>query len=184
VLAIAAATAARNVAFFAVVAAPVLSMLWASDTLRRSYHRSATAAGYVLISAAVVAAVFFVSRHWQGTGARLGWRPLSSEILQAVRQCPDPMFNHMENGGYLTWAVPEKRVFVDSRVDVFPVDFLLRSRAADLEGEYRTLFHEYGIRCALVAKTAPLHKVLLQDASMAVTFADPSYSVFARVSPG
>ena len=34
------------------------------------------------------------------------------------------MFNNYSNGSYLIWKLPEERVFIDSRVEAYPVDFL------------------------------------------------------------
>jgi hypothetical protein len=179
ILALAAVTAARNIAFFAVIAAPVLSRLWPSAKERSPTSRPLGVGGYVLIGAAILAAAAAVRFHWRDHGTRLGWRPMTPQVVDAVRACPDPLFNHLEDGGYLMWAIPEKRVFVDSRMEAYPVELLRRSRVADLDGEYRQLFRDYRVRCALVDTDSRLREQLAQDGSMMVAYADAARTVFA-----
>ena len=48
----------------------------------------------------------------------------------------------------MIWFVPERRVFIDGRVDVYPVAMSLRARRADLEGKYPRPFRgaRYSVR--------------------------------------
>ena len=75
-----------------------------------------------------------VGTRWRDGGERLGWRPLSPSVIEAVRRCPDPLFNHLADGGPLMWALPSRHVFVDSRMNAYPLELLKRSREADLYG--------------------------------------------------
>jgi hypothetical protein len=101
-------------------------------------------------------------------------------LIEAVRECPDRLFNRLEDGGYLMWALPSRPVFVDSRMNAYPVDLLKQSREADLRGEYVNVFREYGIRCAVVATDSPLAHRLEHDPVMARTYADDQRIVFER----
>ena len=175
ILAAAGATAVRNIAFFAVIAAPVLSRLWVRGhpTERlRPVNRVAS----VFVAVAAAAAAAGVAAKWQNPGG-LGWEPLSPRAVAAIRTCPDPMFNQFEDGGYLMWAIPEKKVFIDSRVDAYPLDLLRRSRAADLFGDYRRLFQDYRIACAVVRTGSPLDANLRKDGAQA-GYTDSSRTVF------
>lgn len=180
VLAIAAATAVRNIAFFAVVAAPVLSRMWSTAPQVTRADRPAGRGAYVLCAAACAIGVLVVGLRWQDGGKGMGWAPMSPGVVGAVRACRAPLFNHFEDGGYLTWTVPEQPVFVDSRVDVYPLEFLMRIRAADLEGEYRELFDDYGVNCALVRTNSTIAARLAQDDAMHVVYRDDSRTVFER----
>jgi hypothetical protein len=180
VLAVAATMAARNIAFFAVIAAPVVSWLWPVSPERFRVPREASRLSYLMVAVAAGLAVLVVVSQWRREGANLGWVPMSREAIQAVRDCPDPLFNHLEDGGYLTWTLPEKPVFVDSRVDAYPIELLHRSRAADLDGEYLDLFADYRINCALVRTGSPLATQLTQDPSMTKSYEDASRMVFVR----
>jgi hypothetical protein len=177
ILAIGAITAARNIAFFSVIAAPVLSRLWNLPNPPRRRIRSAGSVGYGLVTLTVVAAMAFVIARWQDGGRALGWRPIAASAIAAIRQCPDPTFNHFEDGGYLMWAIPERKIFIDSRIEAYPPTLLRRSRTADLFGDYRDLFRDFRIACALVRTGSPLDARLRAD-GMPTMYSDSSRKVF------
>ena len=78
------------------------------------------------------------------------------------------------------WALPSRSIFVDSRMNAYPLDLLKQSREADLHGEYLHVFREYGIRCAVVATDSPLAHRLENDRAMLRTYADDERIVFVR----
>lgn len=181
-LAVAAVMAVRNIAFFAVVAAPVLSRLWPmrdAISLSPARRAGAVASGIVLVALLVGAAA--VAIQWRDDGARLGWRPMSPATIEAVRHCPDPIFNHMEDGGFLMWALPDRRVFVDSRMEAYPLELLRRSREIDLGGDHADLFQDYRIGCAITATDSTLRQRLARDPSMTIIHSDAQRTVFARL---
>jgi|SoiMethySBSTD1v2_1073268.scaffolds.fasta_scaffold00176_18 hypothetical protein len=180
-LAAASVGAARNIAFFAVIAAPALSRILSSrNAVPARASAPAGVGAYVMVAVAVVAAAVAVRVGWQDGGVRLGWRPLSDSIVNAVRLCPGRMFNHLADGGYLMWALPSRPVFVDSRMNAYPVALLQRSRDADLNGVYSDLFRQYGIGCAVVSTESPLRQRLAGDPSMTPVYADAAHAVFQR----
>jgi hypothetical protein len=181
ILTIAAATAARNVAFFAVVAAPAISRLWPrrSVAVRRA-ARPAGIAAWALVLVAAVAGAAAVAATWREKGARLGWQPLSAATIEAVRHCPDPIFNEMRDGGILMWALPDRRVFIDSRMEAYPPALLRRSREADLHGDYIELFRDHQIRCAITTSDSILRQRLARDPSMRAIHSDDQRTVFVR----
>jgi hypothetical protein len=185
-LAVAAATAARNVGFFAVIAAPALSRMWPSrrEPAMRRRPRPLGAAGAWMCLAAALGGVGLVSFRWRGSGAHLGWQPMSSAALEAVRGCPDRIFNHLMDGGFLMWELPDRRVFVDSRMEAYPLRVLRASRQADVYGEFETTFEQYGINCAVVATGVPLYSKLADTASMRRIFVDGDRAVFVRSEAG
>jgi hypothetical protein len=91
---------------------------------------------------------------------------MSAAVVRAVAECPGRTFNHLEDGGYLMWSLPGRPVFVDSRMEAYPLSHLRRSRSADLEGEYRALFLEHDIACAVVATDSRLFARLRQDGAV------------------
>ena len=179
-LAAASVGASRNVAFFAVIAAPVLSRLCTWQEVTQRKLRPVGRFAYVMIALAMAAAVLVVRARWQDGGERLGWRPLSPSLIEAVRKCPDRLFNRLEDGGYLMWALPSRPIFVDSRIHAYPLNLLKQSREADLHGEYVDVFREYGIRCAVVATDSPLAHRLEHDHAMRRTYGDDQRIVFER----
>jgi hypothetical protein len=181
VVAFAAATASRNVPFFAVVAAPTISRLWPASRVVRT--RPMKPVGVVPIGIAACASlvgVLVVVGSWRDGRAPRGWQPLSAGAIEAVRRCPDPLFNQMEDGGPLMWFVPERRVFVDSRMEAYPLSLLRQSREVDLGGEYRPLFSDYRIACAVVTTGSMLAQRLASDGSFEAIYSDASRTVFAR----
>jgi hypothetical protein len=179
-LAAASVGASRNVAFFAVIAAPVLSRLCSWHEAAQGKLRPVGRFAYVMIALAMGVAVLVVRARWQDGGERLGWRPLSASLIDAVRKCPDRLFNRLEDGGYLMWALPSRPIFVDSRIHAYPLNLLKQSREADLHGEYVDVFREYGIRCAVVATDSPLAHRLEHDHAMRRTYGDDQRIVFER----
>jgi hypothetical protein len=180
-LAVAALTASRNIAFFAVVAAPALSRLWPmADIGRRRAPTPAGVLGLALTAVALFAAAATVAVRWRDGGTHLGWRPMSAATIDAVRRCPGTLFNEMTDGGFLMWALPHRRVFVDSRMEAYPVRLLHQSREADVHGKYAALFRDYGIRCAVTATDSVLRQRLARDPSMTIMHSDAGHTVFRR----
>ena len=181
VLAAATFAGTYNFAFFAVIAAPVLSRIirW-GNALPGRVSPPARAGAYVMVVLAFAAAAIAVRIGWRDGGVRLGWRPMSDSVVNAVRMCSGRMFNHLADGSYLMWALPSRRVFVDSRMSAYPLDLLKRSREADLHGVYADLFREYGIGCAVVSTDSPLYQRLAADRSMTAIYADAGRAVFQR----
>jgi hypothetical protein len=66
-------------------------------------------------------------------------------------------------GGQLIWFVPSRPVFIDGRVEAYPRDFMLQARQADLEGDYRRLFSQYDIECAVTRVQAAVCKLVTVD---------------------
>ncbi|MGQ9549275.1 MAG: hypothetical protein ACUVSY_15505 [Roseiflexus sp.] len=91
------------------------------------------------------------------------------------------LFNDMAYGSYLIWALPEPRVFVDTRVELYPLmlweDYLALGEAR----AYRTLIEQYGIDRALLSRSrqAPLVAALDADSSWIVEYED-RYSILYR----
>jgi hypothetical protein len=179
VLGLASAVSIRNAPFFALVAAPALSRL----VVMRStvpVVRPAGRATMSLLAASAAAAAVFVLYEWRDQGTHLGWTPVTSAAASAVRACPAPIFNTYAEGGALTWFVPEQPVFVDGRVEVYPVRFLEESRRVESSGDYTGLFDRYGIRCAVVGNGSAIDVRLRSDPGMRESFRDASLSVFVR----
>jgi hypothetical protein len=120
---------------------------------RSSDHPGINAAllGLVSAGAAVTVAVGW-SRPFEG----LGWHPLPAGVIAAVRACPGPLYNHYDQGGFLVWFVPERKVFVDNRQDPYPLPFLLEHlRVESAKLPWEPLFARHDIRCSFLAVDSP-----------------------------
>ena len=182
VLGVASVMSIRNAPLFALVAVPAVSRLMSKSVHRVNVRAGGTGAT-ILVVLAIAAAAVIVGRAWQDGGARLGWRPISPMAVHAIRTCPEPMFNAYFAGGTLLWFVPEQRVFIDGRVEVYPVSLLERSRRADLFADYQELFSEYRIRCAVVPTDSPMALALRRDPSAEHAYSDLQWEVF-NIQPG
>jgi hypothetical protein len=180
VLGAAAVTAARNEAVFGVVAAPALTRLWPLAP-RRGKERYAGALGYGLVGMALVAGALVAAFHWRSADRRAEWAPIDQATLDAVEQCQGPLLNRFEDGGYLMWRLPQKRVFVDSRLEAYPEDVLHLSRRADLFGEYEVIFQRYGVNCVIVTTGSPLHRRLEGVTGFMVRHRDANRVVLERM---
>jgi hypothetical protein len=169
--------AIRNAPFFALAAAPALSRVLSFTTPQTRWHPLGRGA-VGLLSIAAMVAIATVAYRWREGGTHLGWRPISASAANAIRSCPGPIFNTYAAGGPLLWFVPEQRVFIDGRVEAYPVALLERSRQADLYGDYQQLFREYRIRCAVVPTDSPMAAALALDSSMETSFSDSQWTVF------
>jgi hypothetical protein len=181
VLAVASIISIRNAPSFALIAAPAISRLIhvQAATGGRPLKRPA----YVMIAIAATLALAVVGLQWRKGGtARLRWEPISQLALSAIRACHGPIYNEYADGGTLMWFVPEQKVFVDGRVEVYPSEFLLRVRGADLSGRYHSLFREFGVRCAVTRTGSALAGALRNEAAASLQFSDDRWTVFV-VSP-
>ena len=88
------------------------------------------------------------------------------------------MFNGFYDGGFLEWFVPERRVFIDSRVHVYPLDLLQKSHDADLTGNYDSVFREFRIGCAVVTNGSIMARHLAADPAMRELYSDSQWKVF------
>jgi len=181
VLAVAAATAARNIAFFAILALPAVSRLLHVPAARRVRPpRPAGWPAYVIVAGTIAFTTILVGLRWRDHGAAIGWTPMPPALVQAIRQCPDPIFNPMADGGPLMWAVPDRRVFIDSRMEAYPLALFRRSQRADVAGDYADLFRDYHIGCAMVATPSPMGERMAGDESMTKVYQDLSHAVYRR----
>jgi len=166
----------RNAPSFALLAAPTISRLVHVSSRQRKQPLQRS--GYAVGAIAVGIAFAVVGFSWSDGGIRLGWRPISLPAVSAIRSCAGPIYNELPLGGTLIWFAPEHRVFVDGRVEAYPLDFLLRVRDADLSGRYQALFDQYEIQCAVTRPDSVMARALRHDPAMALRFADEHWSVF------
>jgi hypothetical protein len=183
--AVAGAMSVRNIPMFILAAAPAMSRLLtasasrAAATARRVKPAPASAA--IFVTAVLIVTATIVTYAWRERGAHLGWAPISEPAIASIRRCEGPLFNGFADGGILTWFVPDRRVFIDSRgVEAYPLNLLLRSRDADVLGNYDSLFKEFHIGCAVVANGSMMAQRLSDDRLMRQQYSDHQWSVFTR----
>ena len=169
---------------FALVALPAAARLLGPDFRLRAKGKASPSPDRPWLNAAILGVfVLFginvVGTAWGIRHPRLGWRPLTAGALAAARACPGPLFNRYDDGGFLIWFAPERRVFVDSRQDPYPLPFLLEHIRVEQGAPHQELFARWAIRCALLPVDSPIHKQL-RDARWRPLHLDDQFVVMGR----
>jgi hypothetical protein len=167
---------------FLLLAAPAIAFLvelqFAARAPRMQRHERPWL-NLCVLAVAVIASVSIVGNAWASQNPRLQWRPLPAQAIAAIRACPERLYNNYDDGGYLIWFVPERKVFLDSRQDPYPASLIENHIEAELSGNYQTLFSRYQIECALTRTGSPLADRLSSD-GWHTRYADMTWQVFSR----
>ena len=93
-----------------------------------------------------------------------------------------PMLNEYVFGDYLIWALPEHKVFIDGRGDVYDWTgvFPEFARWATLAEDPDILLNKYRIRFCLLSKDSPMARVLPHLAGWKKVYSDDVATVFVR----
>jgi hypothetical protein len=174
----------RHIGPFLLLAPPAASrLLGAGFRLRRGSappspdHPGVNAALVGVLAAGAVATVAIA---WSAPLEVLNWRPLPPGALAAIRACPGPLYNHYNEGGYLIWFLPERKVFVDNRQDPFPLPFLLEHvRVESGRLPHGPLFERFGVRCSFLGKDSPTVAALAREGWRSL-YRDDKWAVQAR----
>ena len=129
-----------------------------------------------VLTLSLVLAVFLIHRHWTGNPGPPDWNPVSREAALAIGRCDAPIYNHYNDGGFLIWFVPERKVFLDSRQDPYPIELIQAQLRTERTGESRELFERYAIGCAVLRPDSTA-VTALQRAGWKVTYHDAQWAV-------
>jgi hypothetical protein len=147
----------RNVGPFLMIAAPAMTSL---VRIRRQsdgavqVQRPLVNAAVLAIAALAVAAT--VASAYVSRSPALLWAPIPPGALAALQQCPDNLYNRYDQGGYLLWFAPDRKVFIDGRQDPFPPALILEHiRMENESGDFREVFSRYNIHCAYLPTHSP-----------------------------
>jgi hypothetical protein len=158
-----AAMSIRNVPYFLLLAAPAVSRLWVicrPDRLAASTPaREPRWLGHALVLLAALGGGAAVACAYRDPPARMGWQPVSDEDALALEAAPHPAYNTYNCGGYLLWFT-RRSVFLDSRQDPYPLDFMVRAARAELDGRFKELARDWGLVSAILAAGSPLEAEL------------------------
>jgi hypothetical protein len=177
----------RSVPFFAVVAAPVVARHLAALVPDRDpawRTRSAAPAGLVAVLAGAVVAAGVL------TAVRLDPDrvaaqeavdyPVAAVDFLRANEHPPELFNTFDWGGYLMWALPDTRVSVDGRTDVYDDYLDVYDSVIRAEDGWDDELDREGIGTVLVDVDAPLAEALRVDGGWEPVHEDPVAVVFAR----
>jgi hypothetical protein len=146
--------AVRNIPPFLLLAVPAASRLLGPD-FKLARKTAAPSAEHPRLNLALLGGlalfgVAIVGVAWAVPLPMLGWQPLSPGVVAAVRACKPPLYNRYNEGGYLIWFVPQKPVFIDSRQDPYPFEFVHDAVLNDGHATVDETFARWGIQCALL----------------------------------
>jgi hypothetical protein len=150
-------SAIRNVGPFLMIAAPALTSL----VRVRRQSADAVQVERPLLNAAVMATavagvVGTLAWAYVNRIPKLQWAPVPAGALAALRECPDNLYNRYDEGGYLLWFAPDRKVFMDGRQDPFPPALVLEHiQMETVTGDFREVFSRHGIRCAYLPTVSP-----------------------------
>lgn len=93
-----------------------------------------------------------------------------------------PMLNDYGYGGYLIWAAPEYKDFIDGRGDVFEWSGVLGEfgRWATLQSDPTVLLQKYGVNFCLLSSQSPMIHVLPLTREWKIIYSDTNSVVLAR----
>ena len=99
---------------------------------------------------------------------------------------PGPMYNTYGYGGYLIWALPEQKVFIDGRGDLYERGGTLSdySEVARLETAAFAVLRGYRVQSCLLRRSEPLATVLGNDPEWHKEYSDDISVLFVRRNIG
>jgi hypothetical protein len=172
----------RMVFVFGILAAPLLSRLLAAAWNDREAPRERPIANALLLAAAAaILAVNFPNRTELQQQANAANPVRAVEFIRRAG-LQGPMVNEYVWGGYLIWALPERRVFIDGRADIFDWAGVLGEygRWYTLQEDPAKLLDQYGVQFCLLQAGAPLTQVLPYLRGWKSAYADEQAVVFVR----
>lgn len=108
--------------------------------------------------------------------------PVDAVDFIEENQMPRELFNSYNWGGYVIWRLhPEYPVFIDGRTDLYDDPFIRRYLRASLaRGDWRETLDEYGVNTILTERGTDLANVLRYIDEWAPVYADDIAVVFVR----
>ena len=188
----------RNVAFFALVATPLLAEhswtfitsqswdRWLDVSKKRERDKKSTPKillNVLLLMLVLVLVALGVRRAVKEQPVIEAQEfPAAAIDFISNQRPPQPIFNEYVWGGYLIWKLyPDYRVYIDGRADVYG-DELMKEFLAVNDGKpaWREPLENHGIRTVLVKPDVALASLLRQDSGWQNVFEDKQAVIFVR----
>jgi hypothetical protein len=172
----------RMLFVFGVLAAPILCRLLSNAWDRYEPARDRWSANAVMMLLASIVVAF----SFPGP-AELESQVKKDNPTQAVEYIrrtglSGRMLNEYVHGGYLIWALPEHKVFMDGRADVYEWTGVLSEFAAwaQLRSDPKILLDKYRVDFCLMSKGAPMSRVMQYLPGWKMIYSDELSVIFAR----
>lgn len=185
----------RNIPIFALVAAPILARHFQPFLQHPAWLRLSTRAGERNRTAGGAATIAVVVIGLLAAAARPalvgGWETaiLTNRVPAAavgfIRANPDAvtgaMFNEYGWGGYLLWALPEHKVFLDGRNDFFGKELCGEFNAVDeTKPGWEAVLEKYRVGWTILPPKHPLNSLLALDHGWKPAYTDEVATVYTR----
>ena len=178
-----AVTAVRNVAPFLMVAVPAVgALLPPLPELSRRRETVRPGLNAAITAMAVTVAIATVTAAYARRIDRLGWTPLPSASIAKLNECRGNVYNRYDEGGYLIWFAPERKVFLDGRQDPYPPSLIAEQVRAEATGEVDALLRRYDVGCAFTPSTSLVAARLVSE-GWTPLYRDGRWTVLARSAP-
>jgi hypothetical protein len=181
---------ARHVSIFSIVAIPVLinqiNMLLPTSTDQETQKTSAMQVllNLVFIAFLIFYPVFYIRQV-------LTFKPTARAEIQpeaAVQFMKNNsalfkgnLFNKLEWGGYLIWNLPERKVFIDGRPDMYGDRFFSEYyRIYTGSVEYEEPFQKYNVQTALIEPDSAIARLIEESGSWRKVYADKVSVIYVR----
>lgn len=184
--------AGRNIALFAVIATPALTVYLNSALEARgwvlrparfasSLQARLNAALIVLVLVGAAAKIWLAVDPRAVAEAQAGIFPVAAVEAIHQSQLPGPMFNSYNWGGYLMFAAPDYPVFVDGRTDLYGDELLSEylTAATGADG-WRETLDRYSVRLVLVEAGSGLARALASEAGWSLAYEDALAVIYTR----
>jgi hypothetical protein len=187
----------RNVAFFSLIAMPLLAEhlwnwvssndwgKWLSANENLPGHGSAPKLvlnGLLIVIALSIAAFGVDQATAQQQSTEIERFPKAAVDFVQTNKPPQPIYNEYVWGGYLIWKLsPDYRVYIDGRADVYGDELMKESLAIhDGKPTWRMALDNRGIKTVLVKPDIALASLLRQDAGWHIVYEDKQALIFVR----
>ncbi|MGI4854132.1 MAG: hypothetical protein ACRYF4_08835 [Janthinobacterium lividum] len=180
----AAMTHERFLFLLAILAAPIAARSFPGEPVKQEavprpgYHAA-------LIFALLFVAFTFVHKAGRADDAAMRQYPTPALMAAVSRLPPDShLMNEYGWGGYLEWHQPQTPVFIDSRVDIFEYNDVLRDYLDIIHIENTAaLLGKYHIKAVLFENKTPLVYLLRRTGDWRVTYEDANAVLLQRTAP-
>ena len=175
----------RMLFVFGVLAAPLLSRLLSNAWGRYDPARDRRAPNGILILVALsLAVVAFPSSEQLELQVKKDNPVKAVEFIRRTG-LSGRILNDYVYGGYLTWALPEHKVFMDGRADVYEWTGVLDEFGdwAMLRADPKVLLDKYRVDFCLLSRNAPMSRVLPYLPGWKMVYSDELSMIFAKSAP-
>jgi hypothetical protein len=170
----------RMLFLFGIVVAPVVCRVLADSWERYDPKRDLRVANAVCMAIAAVVVVISFPREAELVSEERAANPIGAVEFIRKAQLSGPMMNAYDFGGYLIWMIPEHKVFVDGRADVFDWTGVLGAfeRWSMLEEDPQILLKKYRIKFCVLESGSPIAQVMPYLPGWHKAFGDSIGTVF------